>query len=565
MAKHPNWFQLYWYALNNWSDRGRSMFDKLDRGYLLNGHITRNAQILRNNALHHRSKKAWASVPQLRKRDLWDHVQGRETLFYTNNRDNGRMLAMIDVDGHRPGQRPDEVKDAILARFPDIYFERSTHGQGWHLYVVISGPSAAARNELAQLLVDSLAALVPNPDMTLDGACGTYATMTQGKDLGRRYWEYVSDGQLAKFPRLLDGSINTELLEELRRKIAAGQWDDRRSRLPAHLVAACLDDQMGQRVLSLAYTRSFSAAAIHSLAALAGIDTQSQCQPRPQPTVAAASSSQFSQKTPCTSIGTCGTQTSSDSEDQLIDEPNGLARKRGVWLALKRELGRVPELQEYKQDYIPRYVRNPNKDHRERARQLEEVHEWCLQHCDDTADAPGFRLADYDWVLLSEAVLAAAICRRHRVTRELVCVIVYLAEHPHLQENETAWWFTCGIDRITAFCDRLYSAGTLAHRYSYHGLVSHAIGVAVDHGLVEQIDQHAYKQARKLIPGISNPALPRFLATYGRQVELVRNVNANTPGASRPDRHAARRTVEREEALAEVRASKVTRRQLQLA
>ena len=571
MTAYPAFFKAYWHVLKHWDRSSGPMFDPMDVGWIHQGRIARNVQILRNNALHHQSKKAHAQVWRLRKMDLREHVDGRQTFYFVNNPRNALMLAMIDVDGHRPGQRPDEVKDAILARFPGIYCEPSTSGSGWHLYVTIGGPNPAARNDLAQLLVRSLAALVPNPDMTLDRACGTYPAMKRDNDMGRRYWEYVSDGQLAKFPRLLDGSINSAMIEELRLKIAASQWDDRRSRLPAHLVAACLDDPMGQRVLSLVYTQLFSPAHINELAALAGVQPIAQSQPvAAQSVQLGVQKNQLPSSTPtCGAVGktqlptdnlTCGAVSiGMEGLERKIADGCGRERKVAIWLKYKQSLGRLPEEAEFINYYVQAgYIRNRSKDPRARSRQLASIHRYCIKNYGDMPLPAGFDLGNYAWVKLDAQIIKAARQGRHPIRSELVCIILYLVEHPALQDDPV-YWFTCGIERVKAFCGTLHDEGVIKPKYhtSANHRISDAIRAAEAHGFVEQIDLPAEGVARKLIPGVSNPCRAEFMRSHGRQVELVKNVIAAMPGVSRPDPNAARRRLENEQALAECRGKRM--------
>jgi hypothetical protein len=105
-------------------------------------HTNRHTAIME----YYRGQRAW--LPAIRHRDYRKHFDGSETFYFTADAYRTRTLINLDIDCHKSGSLAGAVQFAEWIKaniFPNLYYEKSTGGNGVHGYVRIltgntSGP-----------------------------------------------------------------------------------------------------------------------------------------------------------------------------------------------------------------------------------------------------------------------------------------------------------------------------------------------------------------------------------------------------------------------------------------
>ena len=82
-------------------------------------------------------------LSRLRNADMADHFAGRKTFYFTADGRSGvpEVLINIDIDCHGSGSLAGAIAFAEhlkATRFPNLYYEVSTNGNGVHGYIVVS-------------------------------------------------------------------------------------------------------------------------------------------------------------------------------------------------------------------------------------------------------------------------------------------------------------------------------------------------------------------------------------------------------------------------------------------
>jgi hypothetical protein len=90
------------------------------------------------SAINARQQGHGAVLDSLTNARLQQHCDGKETFYFTGG-SKRYQLGMIDIDCHASGTYAGAVKFAKYLRdklFPDLYYERSTNGNGVHCYFI---------------------------------------------------------------------------------------------------------------------------------------------------------------------------------------------------------------------------------------------------------------------------------------------------------------------------------------------------------------------------------------------------------------------------------------------
>jgi hypothetical protein len=190
--------------------------------------------------------------------DMADHFTGRKTYYFTadGRSSNPEVLINLDIDCHRSGNLAGAVAFAEhlkATRFPNLYYEASTNGNGVHGYIVIVKGDLGDKglNGALGLLDKWLKHELSSGDWDVEnvevkGQCPVFGW-------GRNKFELktYTSGQLAKLPRealeRADELRGTTCLQaaELRRTTCLQAAELRRLKVPA--VASESGDSIGRK------------------------------------------------------------------------------------------------------------------------------------------------------------------------------------------------------------------------------------------------------------------------------------------------------------------------------
>lgn len=108
------------------------------------------------------------------------------------------------------------------------------------------------------------------------------------------------------------------------------------------------------------------------------------------------------------------------------------------------------------------------------------------------------------------------------MTRELIQVVVYLAEHPCVESQKPKHYFTVGFKRIQVFCQKLFKEGNLKCAYAGNIYSSVARQIAEHYGWIEKIGNYRKgSHSMKFIPGTNHPRRADFMVAYGNKVQQI--------------------------------------------
>lgn len=157
----------------------------------------------RQNTTIQLNSNSWGTR-RITKTQIESHLLSDTRYYYTTRTSSSNALLMIDIDAH-DGQFDawDVAKWIIDNYFPGAYYERSTHGKGAHIYLVlrVGFIERKTANNLISAFSDSLAFLVQNEgfESRVCGVYGYYSIRTNG---------VILDGDrapLGKIPRPTTG------------------------------------------------------------------------------------------------------------------------------------------------------------------------------------------------------------------------------------------------------------------------------------------------------------------------------------------------------------------------
>lgn len=171
-------------------------------------HCNRNADVL----AHFRCLRegSWSRhLARLPNAAMADHFAGRETFYFTaDGRCNGtdEVLINIDIDCHRSGTLAGALAFARHlrdTRFPNLYFEASTHGKGAHGYIVVVKGDLGdiGLNPALQRLDRELKAELARGSWDVEDVEVKGHAPEFGWGWGKYELQTYKSGQLAKLPR----------------------------------------------------------------------------------------------------------------------------------------------------------------------------------------------------------------------------------------------------------------------------------------------------------------------------------------------------------------------------
>ena len=546
----PPYFEVYWAFLRHYlstdNDSTCPLYDKLAWGYWdkeREDPVRTYTKEYRNRFLldaamakrHPNYQRGWF-CSSFRKSDLYEHVCNNGSLYYVNNRRHNRPLICIDIDGHYPNQRPQDALDFLRSSYTDLYWEPSRSGTGFHAYMFLNMPFTSREkinNKIDEILLALKRLAGPELSPTIDTIVGNYPLTEEVTEDGVIYHAYVNDGRQGQFPRLTKGCINKALIQELRE--TGIESDSKRiNRIIDQYIRPHWDDLGIQRAVSLIGTTVLTEEDLNGLMDLAELSGNeevhaSQDSKEKEQGSSADQGSIYTGYTTCGSLWTNKGANSSTGEKtaELIDSPNSLKRKRGVWLRLLRELKRPPSEEEYLSHYEQHYTRNPRKKDKSRRRELRRIHKYMVRNC-HVRQAAKFREDDYAWIREHEQELNSKRSCRHRIPPELAMVVVFLAEHP-----AGSWYghrFTLPLERVRSMVKLLNKEGIVPMRSLQNYQISETKRLCAEYGWIEQIDMycrpagpHRDGIGAKYIPGPKHPRRDAFMKRYGDGVKKAKN------------------------------------------
>ena len=142
--------------------------------------------------------KLWTKPRQMTLRDVEDHCEGTETVYYTSHPFKRWGVLLLDIDD-KTGEAKDapEVCAYLMTFFPGFFNQVSTGGKGWHGFLFVHYPdmSTADFRQLVKRLEDQLQKAVHARFRSTFEIKGTPALLNPNGS-------YQTCGMPAKLPRL---------------------------------------------------------------------------------------------------------------------------------------------------------------------------------------------------------------------------------------------------------------------------------------------------------------------------------------------------------------------------